>query len=139
MEKEVAVPFQGAGMKVSGNAVIEGGRAYPRAGGDFGAFTRRLPPSRVSRAEVEWLQVCAARGAWAEDDREHVDYEASAAVIRAEVEAYRRECIDGEESKRATVNVKEGLWKRVYASAIKHGDVCGKWILFAKPVWVDRT
>lgn len=89
--------------------------------------------------EVEWLQVYAAGDTWVEDYRERVDYEASATTIRAEVEAYRREWIECKESKRVTPDAKEGLRKRVYPSATKHGDVCVTWILLVKPGWVDKA
>lgn len=126
---------------VSGKTTIEveDGQAYPRQGESFGAFARRVQPSKVPKERVEGLQVRAMGDPLAEGDPERVNYEASAAVTRAELEAYRREWIDCKEKRQVPGDVKVALWKRVYESAIKHGAVCGKWMMFVKKRVVDQT
>lgn len=126
---------------VSGKTTIKvkDGRAYPRKGENFGAFARHVKPSQAPNEKVEGLQVCAMGDPWTVAYPKRVDYEASAAVTRAELDAYRREWIDCGEIKHIPQAVQEALWKKVYESAIKSGAVCGKWLMFVEKLMVDQT
>lgn len=116
---------------VAGALDTIGGRVYPTPGEDFGEFARRVRPTEVSPGDVEWLQV------FKEEPGGGADSGACAVAIRAIIDEYKSEWLGGEKNMRISAAVKEGVWKRAYEAAIRHGEVAGKWMLFPQTNSVD--